>query len=48
RTVRALLAQERAEAGADGSDSHGGQESPAAWTTLARVLLNLDEFITRE
>jgi hypothetical protein len=51
RTLQTLLDQERAEteAGA-GADSHdgGGEATLAAWTTAARVLLNLDEFITRE
>lgn len=28
--------------------SEGGNESPDAWTTVARVLLNLDETISRE
>jgi mono/diheme cytochrome c family protein len=36
--LRLLLTQARAE----------GQDERAAWTTLARVLMNLDEFITRE
>jgi hypothetical protein len=47
RTLLAVLDQERAEAGAG---SHGGdaETTLAAWTTAARVLLNLDEFITRE
>jgi hypothetical protein len=45
RTVRALLDQERAELGADSQD---GPPSQSAWTAVARVLLNLDEFITRE
>ena len=47
RTLPTLLDQERAELGADSHD--GGSESQrTAWTTVARVLLNLDEFITRE
>jgi len=40
-TLLAVLADERAAAPGPGSDR-------AAWTTAARVLLNLDEFITRE
>jgi hypothetical protein len=43
RTIAALLEQERADA--------SGQRDKAdleAWTTAGRVLLNLDEFITRE
>jgi mono/diheme cytochrome c family protein len=36
--LRLLLAEARAET----------QDERAAWTTLARVLMNLDEFITRE
>ena len=27
---------------------HGRRSRPAAWTAVARVLLNLDEFVTRE
>ena len=47
RTLQTLLDQERAEVGADSHD--GGSEAlRTAWTTAARVLLNLDEFITRE
>jgi hypothetical protein len=40
-----LLAAETADHG-----SSAGPSAPdrAAWTTAARVLLNLDEFITRE
>ena len=36
--LRIVLAQERT----------AGQDEKAVWTTLARVILNLDEFITRE
>jgi hypothetical protein len=39
-----LLAQQVAESEASGEDA----KQLAAWTTIARVLLNLDEFITRE
>jgi hypothetical protein len=46
RTLVALLDQERAEAGVSSQDSETANH--AAWTTAARVLLNLDEFITRE
>jgi hypothetical protein len=46
RTLLALLKQERTELG---SSAHDGEAATrAAWTTAARVLLNLDEFITRE
>jgi hypothetical protein len=48
RTLRALLAQERAEAASSAGSHDGGEAERAAWTTAARVLLNLDEFITRE
>lgn len=43
RTIADLLDQERA-------DAKGDQQKAdlAAWTSVARVLLNLDEFITRE
>jgi mono/diheme cytochrome c family protein len=41
-TVAALLDDERAESG------EGSSRERSAWTTAARVLLNLDEFITRE
>lgn len=41
RTLAALLADERSEGGGAGRDR-------SAWLTAARVLLNLDEFITRE
>jgi hypothetical protein len=47
RTLLTLLDQERAEVGADSHDG-GSEATRAAWTTVARVLLNLDEFITRE
>src|SRR5262249_13424749 len=51
-TLRALLDQERTEAEAEtATDSHpleSENHDLAAWTTVARVLLNLDEFITRE
>ena len=30
------------------ADARGSDPEPEAWTTVARVLLNLDEFITRE
>jgi hypothetical protein len=48
-TLLALLDQERAEVRA-GAASQGGdaEATRTAWTTAARVLLNLDEFITRE
>jgi hypothetical protein len=55
--LRALLVKESAdlEGTADGSKATGGDGTKgldarelAAYTTLARVLLNLDEFITRE
>ena len=36
--LRSLLAAQKSE----------GRDDLAAWTTVARVLLNLDEFITRE
>lgn len=36
--LRALVAQSRS----------GGEDERATWTTVARVLMNLDEFITRE
>jgi mono/diheme cytochrome c family protein len=39
-----LLARQLAESEASGEDA----KQLAAWTTVARVLLNLDEFITRE
>jgi hypothetical protein len=41
-----LLAQERAES--DDLSKDTGERQLVAWTTVARVLLNLDEFITRE
>jgi hypothetical protein len=41
RALAAMLAEER-------SAGSGPSTDPAAWTTAARVLLNLDEFITRE
>jgi hypothetical protein len=47
RTLLALLSQERAETGSGGNAGRAAA-TQAAWTTVARVLLNLDEFITRE
>ncbi len=50
RTLEGLLERERAEA-ADSREETGRCAEEAdrrAWTSLARVLLNLDEFITRE
>jgi hypothetical protein len=38
--LESVLRQERTEPAAP--------EKPAAWVTVARVLLNLDEFVTRE
>jgi hypothetical protein len=48
RTLQALLQQERSEAAGAGSSESEAPVEQAAWTTVARVLLNLDEFITRE
>ena len=45
-TLEALLAEERAAAGAPSGGSPSQDQS--AWTTVSRVLLNLDEFMTRE
>ena len=42
-TLERVLTEERAEAGSTAKTA-----DLAAWTTAARVLLNLDEFITRE
>ena len=39
KTIATILVEERAEVGVT---------EAAAWTSVARVLLNLDEFITRE
>jgi hypothetical protein len=47
RTLLALLDQERAEIGSS-AHADAAAATQAAWTTAARVLLNLDEFITRE
>ena len=57
-TVEAVLEEERSEfanppartASTTGRQSRGtgGQSSSTPWVTIARVLLNLDEFITRE
>jgi hypothetical protein len=49
RTLKTLLAEQRADPEAP-SDIPAGIESgqSVAWTTVARVLLNLDETITRE
>ncbi len=57
-TLETVLAQERSDLGksqspaanaeADPSRRADGQTSTAPWVTVARVLLNLDEFITRE
>jgi hypothetical protein len=41
-----VLAQERAESPARGSETD--TRVPPEWITVARVLLNLDEFVTRE
>jgi mono/diheme cytochrome c family protein len=55
-TLENLLAQERALAGKAAAERPRGNASPAAakteelapWVSVARVLLNLDEFVTRE
>jgi mono/diheme cytochrome c family protein len=49
-TLERLLAREREQANAEAGLPSGsaGTTDRAAWTTAARVLLNLDEFITRE
>jgi hypothetical protein len=44
-----LEAQRRLHSGTEGDGSAGANHSDrSAWTAIARVLLNLDEFITRE
>jgi mono/diheme cytochrome c family protein len=53
RRLAELLAQQRPECACEDSLPNGeaafaGAAERAAWTTVARVLLNLDEFITRE
>jgi mono/diheme cytochrome c family protein len=45
-TLEAVLAQERAESATRGPTTAAGV--PPEWMTVARVLLNLDEFVTRE
>jgi hypothetical protein len=46
KTLEAVLAQERAES--PQSRPRGGHAPPPDWVTIARILLNLDEFVTRE
>jgi hypothetical protein len=58
KRLRDLLNQQRADPESDGGDTNLpvpanlpsgiNRRELAAWTTVARVLLNLDEFITRE
>jgi hypothetical protein len=45
-TMERVLVQERADRRSQGA--HPDHEVPAEWVTVARVLLNLDEFVTRE
>ena len=44
-TLKAVLREDRLERG---ETQPGSTADLAAWTTASRVLLNLDEFITRE
>ncbi|WP_152052316.1 PSD1 and planctomycete cytochrome C domain-containing protein [Tautonia marina] len=49
RLMSFLDAQRRLQSGSEGEDSAESRHPDrAAWTAIARVLLNLDEFITRE
>lgn len=51
RRLVQLLAEQRNGGGSEfpaGADSFAGDAERRAWTALARVALNLDEFITRE
>ena len=45
-SASSVLAQERAESAIRGSETAVGV--PPEWMTVARVLLNLDEFVTRD
>ena len=47
KTLESVLVQERADARTRGTRTES-RLADAEWETVARVLLNLDEFVTRE